>query len=460
VTTAAVATNFESMRASVQERILAQLPEHLSRLQWNADRIRAHQTASLRALLRHAADNSPFHHRRLANVDPENVTLSDLPSLPVMTKAQMMESLDEVLTDRRLARDELDRALQDTAAEPRPVLGSYTALASGGTSGFRGVYAFDRDAWSYFILSVTRSLIARLHAAGGPPPGGLRIAMVGAPSAVHATGSAAAWTATGDIPVHYLAVPATLPVPVIVERLNALQPPALCGYPSMLARLAEERQAGRLRIAPQMISTTSETLVPELRRLIAAGFGTPIVDVFGSSEGLVGVTAPDDDVLVFNTDLCIVELVDAEYRPVAPGMPSAKILVTNLYNRVQPLIRYELDDRFVRAPDAPEHGHLRAFVQGRSGKVLNYDGINVHPIAVDDVMEKAPGVLDYQVHQTQQGIDVDVLAFVSIDTRRLGIQLTDALVAAGLRQPRVTVTVVEQLERRKDSGKIDRFLAR
>lgn len=457
---AAAGNSFESMRASVHERILAQLPEHLSRLGWDADRLHAHQTASLRTLLRHAADNSPFHRGRLANVDPENVTLFDLPSLPVMTKAQMMESLDDVLTDRRLGRDELDHALQETAAEPRPVLGSYTVLASGGTSGLRGLYAFDCDAWCCFILSVTRSLIARLHAAGGPPPGGLRIAMVGAPSAVHATGSAAAWTATGDIPVHYLAVPATLPVHVIVERLNALQPPALCGYPSVLARLAEERQAGRLRIAPQMVSTTSETLVPELRRVIAAGFGTPIVDVFGSSEGLIGVTAPDDDVLVFNTDLCIVELVDAEYLPVAPGTPSAKVLVTNLYNRVQPLIRYELDDHFVRAPDAPEHGHLRALVHGRSGQVLNYDRIDVHPIVVDDVMEKAAGVLDYQVRQTQEGIDVDVLAFRPIDTHRLASRLSDALVAAGLRQPRVTVTVVEQLERRKDSGKIDRFLAR
>lgn len=459
MTAAAVAIDFEQMRASVQQEMLALIPEHLARLHWSAARIHEHQTASLRSLLRYARDNSPFYRRRLAKIDPEHVALSDLQSLPIMTKPEMMEAIDDVFTDRRLRREAFDRALADAAAEPHPVLQTYTALASSGTSGRRGVYAFDHHAWSGFILSVTRSLIARLDASGGPPPGGLRIAMVAAPSAVHATGSAAAWTARGEVPVRYIAVPVTLPLDVIVERLNVLRPPALCGYPSILARLAQERLAGRLRIAPQMVSTTSETVIPELRSLIAAGFRAPIVDVFGSSEGLVGVTAPDDEVLVFNTDMCIVELVDANYRPVPPGAPSAKVLVTNLYNRVQPLVRYELDDCFVRAPDDPHHGHLRARVHGRAGQVLRYSDVEIHPIVVDDVMERAAGVLDYQVHQTRDGMDVDVLAFVAVDTSRLGRELTDALVACGLRQPSVKVKVVDQLTRRTDSGKVNRFVA-
>ena len=52
----------------------------------------------------------------------------------------------------------------------------------------------------------------------------------------------------------------------------------------------------------------------------------------------------------FATDMCIVELVDARNRPVADGTTSAKVLVTNLHNRTQPLIRYELTDRFLRHP--------------------------------------------------------------------------------------------------------------
>lgn len=56
---------------------------------------------------------------------------------------------------------------------------------------------------------------------------------------------------------------------------------------------------------------------------------------------------------VFNTDLCIVELVGADNRPVTPGAPSAKVLVTNLYNVTQPLIRYEPTDTFTASPMPP-----------------------------------------------------------------------------------------------------------
>jgi phenylacetate-coenzyme A ligase PaaK-like adenylate-forming protein len=71
------------------------------------------------------------------------------------------------------------------------------------------------------------------------------------------------------------------------------------------------------------------------------------MNAFGSTEGLVGVSAPDDEVLSFAEDGCIAELVDAEGRPVPLGTPSAKVLVTNLENPVQPLIRYEIGDSFV-----------------------------------------------------------------------------------------------------------------
>ena len=43
-------------------------------------------------------------------------------------------------------------------------------------------------------------------------------------------------------------------------------------------------------------------------------------------------------------DLFVIEPVDGQGDPVPPGERAAKVYVTNLYNRVQPLIRYELTD--------------------------------------------------------------------------------------------------------------------
>ena len=352
----------------------------------------------------------------------------------------------------------MERALAATDREPVPIHGRYVAMASGGTSGRRGVFVLDRDAAVEFIGSVARPLMARLLAAGGPPPGGLPIAMVCAASAVHATGTAPAWTAAGDLPFRFLPVPVTLPLDQIVERLNAIAAPMLYGYPSMLARLAAERRAGRLRVRPQMVVSTSETLRLETRGDIAEAFGAPVVDTFGSTEGLVGHSAPGGSVLAFNSDVCIVELVDAEHRPVADGVPSAKIVVTNLANRLQPLIRYEIGDSFVRQPAAPDHGHLRATVQGRSDEVLHYDRVDIHPLVIRSVLVTAREVLDYQVCQTRRGAEVIALAAGALDGDGLGRRIEAALVAAGLADPEVTVRTVSALDRDPKSGKIRRVI--
>jgi phenylacetate-coenzyme A ligase PaaK-like adenylate-forming protein len=93
---------------------------------------------------------------------------------------------------------------------------------------------------------------------------------------------------------------------------------------------------------------------------------------------------------MFNSDVCIIELVDARNRPVGPGVPSAKVLVTNLYNLAQPLIRYELADSFVRVPSDSGPGHLLARVQGRADEVFHYQAGDLHPHVVRSVMVQSP----------------------------------------------------------------------
>lgn len=449
--------SFCRFRDAFQANLLAALPAAIERARWDGPRLAVRQEEGLRRLLA-AAMASPFHRRRLAGIDPGRVTLADLPRIPVMTKAEMMADLDDAFTERRLTRGLIEDALSRTTDAPVPILDHYFALSSGGSSGCRGVFAYDRNAAVDYIACLLRPLVARMLAAGGPPPGGLVVAMIGAPSAVHATGAAQAMTAGACMPIHFFGVPANLPLAESVGRLNALDPPALVGYPTVLALLARERQAGRLRIAPRSISCTSETLRPELRAAIAAGFGVPIVDQFGSTEGLVGCSAPDDDVLVFNSDMCIVEPVDEANRPVPPGAPSARVLVTNLSNLVQPLIRYAIDDSFLRLPDAAEHGHFRARVQGRADEVLRYDGVDVHPIVIRGVLGRERRVFDYQVRQTPCGVDVAVLATEEFDTAPLCQALVAVLGKAGLADPRVTLGVVRALDRNQGTGKLRRFI--
>jgi phenylacetate-coenzyme A ligase PaaK-like adenylate-forming protein len=452
------AAAWPAFRRDVQEELLAAAPEHQQRLGWDADRIRDAQCEGLRALLAHAVERSPFHRRRLRGVDADRIELDDLSQLPLMTKGDMMEVFDDVVTDPRLDRARVERALAATGTEPVPIDGDFVAMATGGSSGRRGIFVCDRAALVGFVSSLARPLLARLAATGGPPPGGLPIAMVAAASAVHATGLAPAAVDGGQMPFRFLPVSATRPLAEIVRRLDELQAPGLVGYASSLACLAAEKRAGRLRIEPVAVTSTSETLTPQARGAIEEAFGCPVVDTFGSTEGLVGSTAPGDDVHVFNTDMCIVELVDADNRPVPAGAPSARVLVTNLYNFVQPLIRYELTDTFVQQPPSREHGHLRARVEGRADDVLHFDGVDVHPLVVRTVLVKLPEILDYQVHQTRHGIDVSAIATRRVDVGAVESSLAAALRRAGLADPSVTVRVVDHLERHAETSKLRRFV--
>jgi phenylacetate-CoA ligase len=394
-------------------------------------------------LLREAKASSPFHARRLAGIDPAGVDPTDLSALPVMTKAQMMEELDDVFTDRGLTRAEVEAALAATGDEPMIIRDRYMAYTTGGSTGVRGVFVLDVQAAVAFLGSITRGLVARLQAMGGAPPGGLPMAMIGAGCAVHPTGSAEGLCAGGGLPFRFLTVPVTDPLPDVVAALNDMRPAALFGYPTMLARLAEESRAGRLLVQPAFITSTSETLTPVLRAAIQ-GFGAPIVDTFASTEGLVGGSMPDGDVLRMAEDTCIVEVEED------------RVLLTNLENTVQPLIRYELRDHFTVVPG---DGLLRVRVQGRCDDMLRYRDADVHPVAIRSELVRTPEVLDYQVRQTADGIDVDVLPAGDLDAEDLRDRLEDALATAGLPQPRVGVRAVAGLGRDARTGKLARFVS-
>ncbi|MDQ6898364.1 MAG: hypothetical protein M3072_02465 [Candidatus Dormibacteraeota bacterium] len=280
-------------------------------------------------------------------------------------------------------------------------------LASGGSSGQRGVFVQTIGEYADQAASIMRNPIAR-QVAAGQSPDGMVIGLVAAAAPLHSTRLFAAAISGG--PVRVVPVPATLPLAETVKRLNALQPTTLVGYPAKLAELAAEQRAGRLRIAPQSVVGTSEMLTAANRAAITAGFGVPVANSFSSTEGLVGHSESGETVLTFATDLCLAELVDGRGQPVPAGTPSAKVLITNLHNLTLPLIRYELTDSFSARPGTQPGGYLQAAVEGRSDGVFLYRSVSIHPHAIRTVLASCAKVTEYQVRQTEHGIDVTVIA--------------------------------------------------
>ena len=191
MTTTAI-SGLELLRSRMGGAIAGQLPGHIERLGWSAGQLAGFQRDRLRALLARAIECSPFHAERLRGIDPRRFELADLPRLPVMTKAQMMADFNRATTDRRLTRELVEQHLAGSMVEPSLLLGEYVCLLSGGSSGLRGLVVQRVSEYADFVDSIMRRFMAAAIAAGGPPPEGLVIGIVGAGSPVHSSGLGAA----------------------------------------------------------------------------------------------------------------------------------------------------------------------------------------------------------------------------------------------------------------------------
>jgi phenylacetate-CoA ligase len=453
--TTATITDLDLLRTRVSGAIGRRMPEAIARLGWDSGQLAACQRDRLRALLARAIASSPFHAARLRGVDPDRFELADLARLPVMTKTDLMENFDAALTDRRLSRDLAERHLAGAVTDPALLFGEYVVLVSGGSSGQRGLFVQTAEEYAEFAASVTRRALAATIASGGLPPEGLVIGMVGAGSPVHSSGLGCV-TATRP-PVCLVSAPASLPIAEIVQRLNAAQPPNLLAYAAKLAELAREQRDGRLRLNLRSVASFAEAISAPERIAVTEAFGVPVIDTFASTEGLVGHSEPGDRVLTFASDTCLAECVDDDGRPVPDGVASAKVLVTNLHNLTQPLIRYELTDRFTPAGTSAG-GALRASVEGRSDDLFRYAGASVHPFAVGAPLLHAPAVREFQVRQTEHGADIAAVIDGDFDQAAVAAAVEQSLRQAGLARPRVGFRRVGALDRDPMTSKVRRFV--
>jgi phenylacetate-coenzyme A ligase PaaK-like adenylate-forming protein len=196
--------------------------------------------------------------------------------------------------------------------------------------------------------------------------------------------------------------------------------------------------------------------MPE-RIAVTEAFGVPVIDLFASTEGLVGHSEPGETVLTFAGDTCIAECADDGGQPVPDGVASSKVLVTNLHNLTQPIIRYELTDRFTPAGTS-EGGALRASVEGRSDDLFRYPEASVHPFVIGAPLLHAPAVREFQVRQTERGADIAAVIDGEFDSSAMVATVRRNLCQAGLARPQVGFRRVGALDRDAMTSKARRFI--
>ena len=252
----------------------------------------------------------------------------------------------------------------------------------------------------------------------------------------------------------------TLPVADVVRGLNALQPELLMGYPSAIDLVVREAQAGRLRISPLFVETGGELLMEDTRTGVRELWGVEIDDSWAIVEGAYAFPCGRGPGMHLPDDLVIVEPVDSAGRPVPAGEPAAKLYVTNLYNKTEPLIRFEIADGLTVldgiCPCGSAHRRITDLT-GRADIVFEYEGdVKVHPMVLRLELHY---VAEYQVRQTSRGACVKVVTNRPEDLAEVRDAVIRTLRVAGLPDPEVTVHGVDRLERLA-SGKLRQFIPR
>lgn len=142
------------------------------------------------------------------------------------------------------------------------------------------------------------------------------------------------------------------------------------GYASAMtlyARFLLNRGIVLSEICPtlRLAITASEVCDDIDREAIRSAYGVPVVNEYGAAElDLVAIDDADGDWIV-NNETLLVELLDEDGIPCPPGK-EGRFVITSLFNKAMPFIRYEVGDRGVLADRTKGTYQVLDRVVGRS----------------------------------------------------------------------------------------------
>jgi phenylacetate-CoA ligase len=426
------------------ERLAADFAE---RDRWSVERMRAYLEAQLREMVAHAWQCVPYYRRAWAasGLDSGRIAslrLEDLPALPVVSKADLRRVPEAFLAQRELRWH--IRLLESTSGSTgEPVTVTSTPALQRAYLAAREARSFRWAGASLLLPKATiggRSIVPRADSPG-PYDRHNRAEQQCYLSAFHISPRNAE---------------------AYVAALQRHRPRVLTGYASSYFSLARMMLAQGLTLGypPDCLVLCADKPTAEMKSLIYQAFRARPYEEYGSVENAVLATECEYGSLHAHPDFGILEIVDAEGRPVPPG-EEGRIVCTSLLNRVQPLIRYDVGDvgRWARrrCPCGRDHLPVLEEIVGRiEDAVTGADGREIVRLCS---LQNVPRVLASQVVQERaDAITVRVVAaegFGAAEKR----MIREILGTQRLGNVRIDIECVAELEKTA-AGKVRRVIRR
>lgn len=246
-------------------------------------------------------------------------------------------------------------------------------------------------------------------------------------------------------------------------RAERFRPRYGYGYPTLMAAFAADCTAQGIdgtSLELKVVISTGEVLQPAQGELLKAFFGCPIVNEYGCTESGILAFGCEHGTSHLLPVAALAEIVDSEGQGTNPG-ETGEVVVTDLYGRTLPLLRYRLHDRAATAPIGTCRcgrslpglsiavGRQDGFIRTPSGREV-YDAILAY--SVPDSVQR------FRARQTALArIEVSLVPRPGADPRAMVRDTVAAWEAALGGEIRVEATVVPDLPF-DASGKLRYFL--
>lgn len=282
--------------------------------------IRERQLASVKAIVKYASEHTSFYRRRLADqgMSAEDIrSFEDIANIPVLTKDDIRANLDDMISDE-FAKENLRRK-----------------RTGGSTSVPLQIYV-DPTAYAYKYAATRRHNRWAGYGAGD------KLASIwGATDREYSTKEKLVnYFVTRSIYLDTLKLDEPYMLSFI-GKVRKYRPRTLIGHAHSLyifAQFVEEH--GETDLPFESIISTSEILYDNERAVIEQVFGRIVFDRYGCEElSIVASECDQHDGLHINAEGLYIEVLGGDETN--PG----NLVITDLWNRGMPLIRYEVGDR-------------------------------------------------------------------------------------------------------------------
>ena len=353
------------------------------------------QKERLKELVAFARENSPYIRDKYKNL-PEDYDLTDIPT---SSKKEIVEHYEEWVTDREVNLEDVRQYLDSEDRYERPYLNKYSALTTSGSSG--NPFYMVRDSYHNTIHATLMS--QRLMRGYG---GNVDLSKDRAACLVYPNPHVSSYSsllrmkrAQKEYADNAIAISPLLPKEEIIKQLNDFNPNVISCYPSVLCQIAHEQAAGNLKINLKGIFCSAELLTQEMYELLTNSFNCPVFNNYCSTEGGEIAMASGCPHLHINEDWVIIEPIDENGEVItSEDKWSSGVLVTDLSNYIQPIIRYRMEDSIrIHTNCACKNSLPYMDIRGREAGLIEFGGRSLRFINIGFLLEDRLGTYAVQV---------------------------------------------------------------